>query len=152
MDDALEYLELHIAITPISQLVEQYRLLYPNLPLWHFLEDAQRQAMVYTNIIDQLKSRRTPTEVKTKFEELDLVLEATLPNPNMPALLGRAFDKITQYRRALIDFVKNYGAEFLNESGIDVETAATVSVNIGFPPSVSIGAQFTIKEGMIRRF
>ena len=44
-------------------------------PVWLLVKHMQEQAMVYMNIIDQLKSGEEPAAIKKRFEELELVLK-----------------------------------------------------------------------------
>src|SRR5258708_13983257 len=89
--------------------------------------------MVYTNIIDLLKSGQTASDIKKRFEELVLVLVDTLPNPSKPAILTFALDKISKYRNALVEFIKKHGGEFLTELGFELNLTVIMVVYIGFP-------------------
>jgi hypothetical protein len=116
----------------------------PKRPLWHLVEDIQRQAMVYMNIIDQLKSGEAPTMIKPRSEELHLVPVNTLPNPNGLRLLNWALDKIERYREALVDIVKRHGRTLLfDDLNFARELTPSVALEIGFPPAVSIGVEFS---------
>lgn len=66
-----------------------------------------------------------------------------LPNPNEMALLNRAFGKIAQYRRALVEIIKRFGGELLNELEFEVGLSISVGVDIGFPPAVTIAVEHT---------
>jgi hypothetical protein len=135
----------------VDHTVREYRKLYPN-PIWRLVEDIERQAMLYSNIIEQIKSGTDATTVRERFQKLGLLPGATLPNPNVPALLQKAFDKISVYRKALIDIVKRYGGELLNELSFELERTVSVGVNIGFPPSVSIAVEHTAKVTTVTKF
>ena len=145
MDKGIKYLEQNIKDPPdITNILTEYRQLYPtpDRPLRRLVEDIERQAMVYTNIIDQLKSGKTAAEIKERFDELDLVLPGTLPNPSLTRLLDTAFDKVSQYRKALVEIVRVHGRELLDELNFEWKLTASVGVNIGFPPAVTIAVEY----------
>jgi hypothetical protein len=135
----------------VEKMLKEYGKLYPQ-PLWSLVEDIQRQAMLYTNIIEQIKSGKTAEEVRLTFQNLGLLPGVTLPNPNIPALMQKAFDKVSTYRKALIDIVKNYGGPLLNELSFALESKVIVGVNIGFPPTVSIAVEHSAKTETVTRF
>ncbi len=149
MDQGIEYLEQEIEFidSGITPILDKYRELYPppGRPLWHLIEDIQRQAMVYTNIIDQLKSGKTAAEIKERFDELDLVLPTTLPNPIGTRLLAYAFDKVSQFRKALVEIVRGHGRELLSELGFELQLTYTysVGVDLGLPPAVTLAVDYT---------
>lgn len=127
----------------VEQMVKEYGLLHSRRPLWLLVEDIQRQAMIYSNIIELLKSGKSAQEIRSTIESLDLLPEGKLPNPNMPALLTKAFNKVAQYRRALVEIIKGYGGALLNELSFEVGHTISVGVSIGFPPAVTIAVEHT---------
>lgn len=135
----------------VDELLKEYKKLYPN-PIWQLVEDIERQAMLYANIIEQIKSGREASDIRTQFQSLGVLPGVSLPNPNLPALLQKAFDKVSTYRRALVDIVKKYGGELLNELSFELEATVSVGVNIGFPPSVSIAVEHTAKASTVTKF
>jgi hypothetical protein len=135
----------------IDKMLTEYRQLYPT-PIWRLIEDVERQAMLYANIIEQIKSGQTAEAIRTRFNNLGILPGAELPNPSVPALLEKALDKISRYRKALVDIVKKYGGELLNELSFELERTVSVSVNIGFPPSVSIGVEHTARITSVTKF
>jgi hypothetical protein len=131
------------AALDVEQVLKEYTALHAKQPLWRLIEDIQRQALLYANIIELLKHDKSAEQIRLKMEELGLVPPGTLPNPNMPALLSRALDKIAQYRRALVELIRRYGGELLNELEFEAGLTISVGVNIGFPPSVAIAVEHT---------
>jgi hypothetical protein len=127
----------------VGQLLDEYKSVYRERPLWRMIEDIQRQAMVYTNIIELLKSGKQAPEIRTTFEALNLVPPGMLPNPNEQLLLDRAFGKVAQYRKALVEVVKRFGGQLLNELGVELGLTISVGVDIGFPPSITIAVEHT---------
>ena len=73
------------------------------------------------NIIEQIKKGEPAEAIRKRFQELGLLPGATLPNPNIPALMQKAFDKLSAYRRALVEVVKKYGSDLLNELNFELE-------------------------------
>jgi hypothetical protein len=147
-------LDPHLPREPADLVVDRILLYYrdevkysedaPERPLWHLVQDMQRQAMVYTNIIDQLKAGEEPADIKRRFEDLHLVPVGTLPNPDGLRLLNRALDKIERYRKALIDIVKRHGRTLVfDDLEFARELSPSVALEIGFPPSISIGVEFS---------
>ena len=119
-----------------------YRENAPKRPLLHLVQDMQRQAMVYMNIIEQLKSGKEPTDIRTRFEELQLVPADTVPNPNGRRLLNWALNKIERYREALVDIVKRLGRNLLFEDlKFAQKHSLTVELQLGVSPAVSIGVE-----------
>jgi hypothetical protein len=135
----------------VDELLKDYKKLYPD-PIWRLVEDIERQAMLYTNIIEQIKDGKEASEIRTQFENLGVLPGAKLPNPNVPALLQKAFDKVATYRRALVEIVKRFGGELLNELSFQLERTVSVGVNIGFPPSVSIAVEHTAQVTTVKKF
>jgi hypothetical protein len=79
--------------------------------------------MMYANIIEQLKSGRTESDIKLRFEaELDLV--RGVPNPH--GVMDWALNKLKKYRRAFLDLVSEYGIELLKELSFSVGLTATL--------------------------
>jgi hypothetical protein len=126
----------------IDQLLKEYRVLYAQRPLWRLVED----------IIELLKQGQSAQTIREKMEELGLVPPGKLPNPNVPALLTKALNKIAQYRRALVEIIKRYGGEILNEMEFETGLTISVGVAIGFPPAVTIAVERTATTQTITRF
>lgn len=135
----------------VAQMLDEYRKLYAK-PLWRLVEHIQQQAMMYTNIIEQIKRGDTAPDIRARFENLGLVPKNLLPNPSIPALLKKALDKVATYRRALVDIVRNLGGELLNELEFETESKVIVGVNVGFPPSISIAVEHSAKTKTTVRF
>jgi len=145
-------IDYHPAVRPDQQPVElivdqlwvHYRQDQPERPLWLLIEDMQQQVMVYTNIIEQLKWGIEAPTIKAQLQNLDLVPDNTLPNPNGSALLKRALGKIARYRVALVDIVNRYGRSLVfDDLNFARELTPSVEVQIGFSPAVSIGVEFS---------
>src|SRR3982074_3943634 len=122
--DKLEYATESVDFD-VKLMLEEYRKLYGK-PLWRLVEHIEQQAMIYTNIIEQIKSGQTAEDIRKRFESLGLVPPQLLPNPNIPALLQKALDKVATYRRALVDIVRYLGGELLNELEFELESKVSV--------------------------
>ena len=149
--DKLENFEDSIEID-IEELLKVYKRIYPDRPIWKMIEDIQRQAMLYTNIIELLKSGKSASMIRSKFEALGLMPQDILPNPDVPALLTKAFNKVSQYRKALVEIIKRYGGKLLNELRFEVGLTVGVGVSIGFPPAVTISVEHTATTKEIKEF
>ena len=108
--------------------------------------------MVYTNIIEQLGDGRSAEQIRSTIGGLDLVPASHLPNPNVPALLEQVFMKIARYRNALVEVIRRFGGELLNELEFEFGLITSVGVNVGFPPSVSIAVEHTASTQAITRY
>jgi hypothetical protein len=134
-----------IDVTTVNTLIAEYEKSHPSpdRPLWHLVQDVQQQAMVYMNIIEQAKlvenTYTNAAEIKHRFEELGLVPRNILPNPTLSGLVDKAFEKISKYREILVNITQHKGRELLNELGFAAGLSANVQVDIGFPPSLSLG-------------
>ena len=136
----------------IEPLLSKYKEWYSSdRPLWRLIEDLQRQAMVYANIIEQLKSGRTAEEIRARFEKMELVPVDKLPNPHEDQLLTKAFNKVSQYRMALVEIVRQYGRQLMTELSFEVGLTVTVGVNVGFPPSVLIAVEASTDANATRQ-
>ncbi|HEX5837395.1 MAG TPA: hypothetical protein VFY26_06165 [Anaerolineales bacterium] len=127
----------------IEQLLNEYRQLYTGQPVWRLVQDIQRQTMIYTNIIEQLKEGKSAATIRLQLEGLELVPSGTLPNPDVPELLNKAFMKIGRYRRAMVEIVKRFGGEMLQELSFEVGLTVSVGVDLGFPPAMTIAVEHT---------
>ena len=128
----------------VDRLWLYYREQVPKRPLWRLVEDMQRQAMVYMNIIDQLKLGEEPTKIRERFEELELVPESTLPNPDGLRVKDWALAKVARYREALIDIVKRHGRTLVfDDLDFARELTPGVALELSFLPAVSISVEFS---------
>jgi hypothetical protein len=119
-----------------GEVVEVYRKYHQEEADWKLLTHLQRQAMVYANIIEQVKAGRSASDIRRQFEELELVPPGVLPNPH--GMLDFAFRKIDKLRDAMVYFVKHRGKEFLSQLSIEFGLTVGIGVGLGFPPSISL--------------
>jgi len=82
----------------VSDLLAYYRDQYPK-PVFRLVEDIERQALLYANIIDQVKRGDDTKTIRSRFE--NLLPGAALPNPDIPALFQKALDKLSRSGRHL---------------------------------------------------
>ena len=141
----------------VHDIVDRYRTLsravrssdpndLPRWPLWQLVQDIQRQAAVYTNIIEQLKSGREASEVKVLFENtLGLIPTGTLPNPEVHAALEKAFKKVSRYATVMVVYMRDFGRELLaGELEFGAQHTTTLQVQVSFTsPSVTLGTEYT---------
>ena len=114
---------------------------YPVGPAWLLIEDLQRQLMVYTNVIEQLKAGNDVRLVKEHLEELGLIIRG-LPNPRGRNAMRKAFDKLNRYRRALFEIVKEPEGALRQELMDGPVVTTLIQVQIDLTPSVTLGFEF----------
>ena len=142
MDNGIAILETSIEEKTLYEIIHQYRILHSDKPLWYLVEDIQQQAMIYANITEQLKSGKTDSDIRLRFET-DLELVRGVPNPH--ALMDWALNKLKKYRRAFLDLVSEYGVELLKELSFSAGLTATLGAELGFPQiTVSVGVEYTV--------
>lgn len=128
-------------VIEVESLLKDYQQLYSFRPIWHLIQDVQQQAMVYTNIIEQLKSGTNSETIRPRFEQLGLVPVGKLPNPHEDALLTKAFNKLSQYRTLLLEIVRRHGRQLVMELSFEAGLTVSIGVNLGFAPSVVIAVE-----------
>jgi hypothetical protein len=106
----------------------------PMKMLWHI----QRQILVYSNIVEQLKEGREPFEIRKRFEELDLVKSNTLPNPNGNKMMGYVMGRLERLRSLLYDFVRERGKPWIDSLSAAFGSVVGLSLETGLTPSVSL--------------
>ena len=133
----------------IEEVFAFYQHEYEEQADWKLIEHLQRQALVYTNIIEQLKGGRSAAIIRLTFEQLDLVLPGVLPNPNGNRLLNYAFDKLSKYKQGMIDFARTRGTAFVGTLSTEVGLAASIGVELGWSPAFQINfqSQAGVKRG-----
>jgi hypothetical protein len=108
------------------------------------VSDIQRQAYLYWNVLERVKSgAQEPTTIREQFERLELMPKGILPNPAARKLVQKAFDKLAVYRRALVDLVQRFGGELLSELSFELGLTVSLGVEVGFPPAVTIAIEHT---------
>lgn len=120
----------------IAEIFRRYYEYHSEKADWKLLTHLQRQAMVYANIIEQVKAGRSAPDIRRQFEELELVPPGVLPNPH--GLLDFAFRKLDKFREGMVDFVKHRGKEFLAQLSLEFGLTVGIGVGLGFPPSISL--------------
>lgn len=131
----------------MANIVTKYKSQRPPLkfPLWQLVQDMGQQAAVYSNIIEDLKSGKGADEVKTNYEAtLGLIPRDTLPNPLGERALRSAFKMAQRYATAIVVFIRDFGQLLLtDELSFGAEHTATLQVQIGLSPSVTLGTEYT---------
>jgi hypothetical protein len=146
MDERLRNLEKLTEQPTVSaeSLVDKYREDDPARPVWRLIEDIQWQAMAYTNLIEQLKSAENDQkskEIKERFVELGLV-PSDIPNPLGRTLINVARNKLSTYRKVLVDILRDFGQDLLRELHFGIEVTATTQVSLGTNLSVILGIEY----------
>src|SRR5262245_42452946 len=125
----------------IDYLVKLYKQQYPGEAVWALVQEINRQALVWYNVVETLK--RSPEQranLRKDYEEhLQLLPKRSLSNPNWLFDVDRAFEKLKNYSKGLLKVARSYTLELLAELNVEVGITATVQVQLGLPPSLTIG-------------
>jgi hypothetical protein len=134
----------------IDYLVKLYKRQYPGEAVWALVQDINRQALVWYNVLETLK--RSPEQRTTLREEyevhLKLLPKGSLSNPNWLFDVDRAFEKLKNYSKGLLKVARSYALELLVELNVEVGTTATVQIQLGLPPSLTIGMEKSLSAGV----
>ncbi len=132
----------------IDYLVKLYKQKYPGEAIWALVQDINRQALVWYNVLETLK--RSPTQRASLKEDYELHLQLlppnSLSNPIWPFDVDRAFAKLNKYSKGLLRIVRSYTQELLAELTIESGITATFQVQL-MPPSLAIGIEKTLTFG-----
>ena len=145
--DRFEQLEQRIPASPeprdsieppdIEGLVEDYRHDLSDRPLWQLAQDVQDRALMYANIVEQLKSGAAPTQIRSRFFEDLRAVSDQLPNPAAERMLTFCLRKLSGFRECLVRLATVHGPELLREMGASHLTAG-LTVALGLPPSLEV--------------
>lgn len=127
----------------IDHLLSLYRKMFPGEAVWALVQDINRQALVWYNVLETLKrSPEPPKTLKKNYEtHLQLLPVGSLSNPNWPFDIDRAFDKLKNYGKGLVKIARYHAMELLIELNVEAGHTATVQVQLGWPPSLNIGME-----------
>lgn len=132
----------------IDYLVKLYKQKYPGESIWALVQDINRQALVWYNVLETLK--RSPEQranLKEDYEfHLQLLPTNSLSNPIWPFDVDRAFAKLNKYSKGLLKIVRTYTQELLAELNMEAGITATFQVQL-MPPSLAIGIEKTLTFG-----
>jgi hypothetical protein len=126
----------------IDHLLKKYKREYPDEAMWMLVQDINRQALVWFNIIEVLKHGDEPEmrKMKKHYEDrLQLLPEDTLSNPMFQFDIDKAFDRLRNYGRALLKIASSYSLELMAGLNLEVGVTGVVEVSIGLPPALTIG-------------
>lgn len=127
----------------VEGLLAAYREMEVSQPVWHLVQDIEQQAMVYVNVIEQLKWGKSAAAIRLQFEGLGLVPPGVLPNPLDLKTLQKALNRLAHFRQALLDIAHQFGNDLLNELGFEAGAAISLGVSVGFPPALTIAFEYT---------
>jgi hypothetical protein len=85
-----------------------------------------------------ITSGQSASDIRKRFEDLDIVPRGTLQNQNENRLLSFALDKVSRYRQGMIDFMKDRGGHVINALSQDVGLTAGIGLELGWSPAISI--------------
>jgi hypothetical protein len=126
----------------IDHLLSLYKQQFPGEALWRLTQDINRQALIWSNIIEQIKRSSDPEataqDMKRKFEtEYEVIIPGTIDF--WPWDLEKAFDKVRNYSKGLLTIAARRGVELLREINVQTGVTATVQVQLSIPPGLTIG-------------
>ncbi|MDQ3814642.1 MAG: hypothetical protein M3347_11915 [Armatimonadota bacterium] len=134
----------------IDYLVKLYKQQYPGEAVWALIQDINRQALVWYNVVETLK--RSPDQrenLKKDYEDrLKLLPVGSLSNPIWPFDVDRAFEKLKNYSKGLLKIARSYTIELLAELNVEAGITVTVQVELGLPPSLTIGMEKSLSAGV----
>jgi hypothetical protein len=133
--------------------MSHYERWSPAQPVLALVEDVHRQVAVYNNILEELKhldvvetrgSESTGARnIREQYENLGLVPEGFLPNPSAEEAIRYVGDKLHVFARGLIQVMHDYGARLLRELEFQPGATATLQVQIGWTPALTVGVERT---------
>ena len=151
----------------VDKMIKEYRKNKPK-PVWQFVKDIQLLASHYAGKVEQINLEPSVdktnilNEFKKYIKKLEEDLKDVVPKSELhadflsqksvPKALAKAISRLSFCRDALVEIAEKYGGELLNELGFNPDQPATVGVNAGLMPSISISVVHTAKEKTIRRF
>ena len=148
----------------IEHLVNFYKKHYSDQPVWRLAQDIQQQALLYYNIIEELKKCEFPApspgppqleeqraeerfsrleakvaDVRWKYEQgLRLVDPGTLPNPLADRAVETALKYLRKLSRGLLGLVRSSALILLEDVGVDPKLGG-VELSVAFwPPGVTM--------------
>jgi hypothetical protein len=134
---------LHAADVDVESLIQEYINGGEVRPLWQLAQDVQGSALMYANVIEQLKSGASPKHIKAHFTHLRAVSEE-LPNPAGERMLTFCLNKLNGYRECLLALATRHGQQLLAEMGAN-GLSAGLTVCLGLPPSIELQILYTPK-------
>ena len=143
--------------TDVDKKIREYKKDKPK-PVWQFVKDIQLEALFYANIIEQINSGTVvgnKKDLKTRLEKIGMkfpIFGDSLQIDDQSKLLQEIIDRVSACQEALVEVVKKYGGELLNELEFEADQyqSAIVGVNAGLQPSISISVVHTAKT--VKRF
>ena len=94
----------------IDYLVKLYKQKYPGEAVWALIQDINRQALVWYNVVETLKRGPDQREnLREDYEDhLQLLPKGSLSNPFWPFDVDRAFEKLKNYSKGLLKIARSY--------------------------------------------
>lgn len=133
----------------IDYLLKLYKQQYPGEAVWALIQDINRQALVWYNVLEALKSSpKQRANLKEDYEDhLQLLPKGSLSNPIWPFDVDRAFEKLKNYSKSLLKIARSYTQELLTELNVESGITATFQVQL-MPPSLNIGIEKSLVFGV----
>ena len=134
----------------IDYLVKLYKQKHPGEAVWALIQDINRQALVWYNVVERLKRGPSQcTNLREDYEDhLQLLPPGSLSNPIWPFDVDRAFEKLKNYSKGLIKIARSYTLELLTELNVEAGIAVSVQIELGLPPSLTIGMEKSLSASL----
>jgi hypothetical protein len=132
----------------VSHIVRFYRDQFADQPLLHLIQDINQRVGIYSNILEEIKKipatdkkiDATATDIKKKYEKLELVPSGNIPNPTASSIARYVLDKIAVFGRALIEIMAKHASDIRKE--IRIEPSVTVLFQVeGWSPKFILGVE-----------
>jgi hypothetical protein len=81
------------------------------------------------------------TEIKNKYERLELIPSGNIPNPTANTIAGYLLDKIAVFGRALIEIMAKHASDIRREIRIEPSVTVLFEVEVGWSPKFVIGVE-----------
>jgi hypothetical protein len=163
LENETDVSEIHSEMN-IDYLVKLYKREYPGEAIWKLTQDIQRQAKIYSNIVEELKSLPFQTYqsmdnnisaaleaqakfIKEKYEHLNLIQKGKMPNPIYDRVMDFAISKVAKYSKGLIKIANHFSYELSIELNIEVGVQVVFEVGVSLPPSFTIGIGGQVAKG-----
>ena len=137
----------------VEHLIKLYKRKYPGEALWMLTQDMNKQALIWYNVIETLKRGDTNerSQMKKRYEEeLKLLPEQALSNPLWTFDVDKAFNRVRNYAKGMLKIARSHAMELLTELNVEPGTTTTVQVELGFPPSLTLGFEKTFTGAAVR--
>jgi hypothetical protein len=132
----------------LDELMRRYHQEYDR-PALMLAQDLQTQALIYHNVVEELKKAIDVDEaaqtLKNRYVNLGLIdgNANRWPNPRGVGqwLMRHSLDKLSQFRHAMLELLRTRGRQLLRELNFDPSLAVALQLSLGTDTSFGISVQ-----------